>query len=115
MKDAATLLALAEKCEALAGPDREVEAAIHKAVFGIVRCPPLLAPLVTKSLDAAIALVPEGWWPGCQKNRYTDRAADWSWWLEDGTGAEIECFAATSALALTAAALRAHAAIAGEG
>lgn len=113
----ADLLALAERVEALTGPDREVDAEIEAA-----RGWPDVqwtgeAPRYTASLDAAASLVPAGWtldtlhewdaahlrargpWQGMLKRRvrhnYTVRS---------------QCLhAATPALALTAAALRARA------
>lgn len=127
MKDAATLLALAERVEALSGPDREVDAKIADAIHWddpIVYedDPRLLA--FTASLDAAMTLVPEGWnWMAGNRDQPLARA-----YVNNGELAFVgagmrrnpnrqwyETTAATPALALTAAALRAHAAIAGEG
>lgn len=77
--DRATLLALAERCEAATGPDRELDGDIWRTVNGwsegdgAIMCgtwhrrdpddtvafePP---PESTASLDAAKTLVPEGW------------------------------------------------------
>ena len=155
MKDAATLLALAERVEALAGPDRDVDARVRYAIdareypggeaftlveatddhpaFEHVTRAGLLQQVArdgsarfTASLDAAMTLVPEG---------HTIQLSDWdaavlrekgAWQaivLPMGARGAMSQFtfsnrcdhAATPALALTAAALRAHAAIAGEG
>ncbi len=117
MTDPATLLALADRCEQAAGPDRELDAEIALAIgytherrgterarwwrtpsgqqlayVGYKNHPPFF----TGSLDAAVTLVPEGCGWMVMKNvakvgRWPKRAA-------------------TSALALCAAALRARAA-----
>jgi hypothetical protein len=136
MSDRATLLALAERCEQAAGPDRELDVAIAFAC-GIVTSrdgdcfyghkdhsvvvldrdyydhdgnAPALMPF-SASLDAAVTLVPEGWG-----------------WAVSTTGAGLPCAyghppgnglavawiddtpAATPALAMCAFALRARAA-----
>jgi hypothetical protein len=130
MTRADELLALAERVEALGGPDREVDAEIALAL-GIVRerdgncfyghrdfsmmvlergyydhdgsAPELSA--YTASLDAAMTLVPEGmcWRTACFPRGQGVASA----MVEGGP----ERMAATPALALTAAALRARAAI----
>jgi hypothetical protein len=131
MKDAATLLALADTVEALTGPDRNVDAEIADAIHWddpIVYedDPRLLA--FTDSLDAGITLVPEGWrvysadfsvkgssrWllEGPKLKRVYDEDGTW----EAGDDWYCGATSATHANALTAAAIRAHAAIAtGEG
>jgi hypothetical protein len=131
MTDKATLLALAERVEGLDGPDRELDALIRCALFApagaFIRQSPIngawciyetglngkerlweargLSQLqrlgaFTASIDAALTLVPEGWQfeieiRPCQA-------------LVIGEGVH-RSIAATPALALTAAALRAHA------
>jgi hypothetical protein len=60
------MLALAERCEKAAGPDRELDEAIVAAVdAGVMDVPRALGlvegpPRFTASLDAAMTLVPEG-------------------------------------------------------
>jgi len=86
MTDRATLLALAERCEQAAGPDRELDAEIAVALFGgeiiwktanwtmdsyparrvqnsdyIGGYQNAAIFTYTESLDAAVTLVPEGW------------------------------------------------------
>lgn len=137
MKDAATLLALAERVEALTGPDREVDAEIACALrigpnlpdwalrwdgdwtptiagHAVLRHlddspgPSFKSREYTTSLDAAMTLVPENFdWVIARTN------GGLTVYAQCGDGEQW--FAATPALALTAAALRAHAAIAGEG
>lgn len=134
MTDKATLLALAERVEALTGPDASTNADILRA-FGwtsgnggiAVRPDGSLSSWVPDylgSLDATMTLVPEGclfhvrslWdgpetWGYAHVHTYAEDAEDCDGkrHLDDYVGN-----AATPALALTAAALRAHAAIAGE-
>lgn len=109
--DKATLIALAERVEKAQGPDRELDAEIAAATGTAVKrdWDADWAPHYCASLDAAAALVPEGrdWWVRIYNGK--PRAAvehhePWSW-------ADIACRAATPALALTAAALRARAAV----
>lgn len=124
-----TLLELAERCEKATGPDRELNAAIGSALYqmkvgrevpGIEGC---AHEPVTASLDAATQLVPEGWrWMAGQREFPHCRA-----YVENGelafAGAGMrrnpkrkwfEVTAATPALALCAAALRARAAQIGD-
>jgi len=115
------LLALAERVEKLIGPDREVDAEIADAVHWddpITFSDDARLLPYTASLDAAMTLVPEGWnWMAGNRNQPTARA-----YVNNGelhfTGAAArknpaqqwhEVVAATPALALTAAALRARA------
>jgi hypothetical protein len=124
MTDPTTLLALADRCEQAAGPDRELDVAIARALDwkplyrddyskwwppaavedsrarkrSILHHPTQPLPAFTASLDAAVTLVPEGYGWMVMKNvakvgRWPKRAA-------------------TPALALCAAALRARAAMA---
>lgn len=68
MTDAATLLALAERVEKLTGPDRGVDEMIAREVLnwkppaGTGAISIFTFPDFTASLDAAMTLVPEGWW-----------------------------------------------------
>jgi hypothetical protein len=100
MSDPATLLALADRCEQAAGPDRELDAEIAR--FLVLTGAEDIArsrygwSYFTASLDAAVTLVPEGCGWMVMKNvakvgRWPKRAS-------------------TPALALCAAALRARAA-----
>jgi hypothetical protein len=110
MVDATVMRELAERVEALTGPDREVDCRVWAAFNGggfdtFVAVVPNFhdwrAPYYTASIDAAMTLVPEG--------------REWAIGLEDG-GAFAHVHrpseyagmveASTPALALTAAALR---------
>lgn len=132
------LLELAARVEGLTGPDREVDAEIALAT-GIVRerdgnCfyghrdysvlvlerdyydheggPPEL-PHFTRSLDAAMTLVPEEWFTKlAMQDRHSLR---WKWELRGGFGHNCSAWSATPALALMAAALRARVHGGGEG
>jgi hypothetical protein len=113
MTHAATLIALAERCEQATGPDLEIDARIEAQLVGwkfdamresgyAVR--DFEAPAYTTSLDAAMTLVPEG----CSVHAFFQPR-------KIGHKVEIGCGhvcekAATPALALCAAALRARAA-----
>ena len=118
---AALLMDLADRCEKATGPDRELDARIYILTAGgsaadadyaatdpDVTCKP---PRFTASLDAALTLVPE-----CADWLLRSRCSN----FQNGFYAHImqgdvnragrtlgECFAATPALALCAAALRA--------
>jgi len=111
--EGAGLLELAELCEKAEGPSYALEQAIGRAV----RCPTVVPPIYTASLDAAMSLVPEGWgWLVSQPNA----KAIASGLLKERTpvlgevqyGCDLRfaVAAATPALALTAACLRARAA-----
>ena len=121
------LLALAERVEGLTGPDRGVDAAIAVAMFGGTTAIPLgcywtggeyyhatSAAAYTASLDAAMSLVPEGWAYATGNGHQ----GAWAWCQPDDSrtwvAPEDLSKAATPALALTAAALRAIAKIEGE-
>ncbi len=141
------LLELAARVEALTGPCRETDAEIALAVgyakrgawfrapdadpdIDVLGCGSWAdAPAFTASLDAAMTLVPEGWWvAGINFNPIdfrSERDSEWhaeiagpiTWAvIEHGTPEEpvYDCHggnASTPALALTAAALRARAAM----
>ncbi len=111
MTDPITLLALAERCEQAAGPDKELDFTIdnfmlkHGPEADRIRNPRYVLPYTT-SLDAAVTLVPEGW----------------RWWVNSSPFGRCWLVAndqiadkaqsekcATPALALCAAALRARA------
>jgi hypothetical protein len=113
MSDPATLLALADRCEQAAGPDRVLDAEITKSFIPrdathVARSRYGWSFIIaqefewlenqpyTASLDAAVTLVPEGWG-----------------WLIMGNAAKVGRLpsrGATSPLALCAAALQARAA-----
>jgi hypothetical protein len=111
MIDPTTLLALAERCEQAAGPDAGLDLAIWTSLLDT---PSFRPPLpwrtdYTASLDAALTLVPEG----CEWLRKTPQCmtvyrvpADLKEWAR-----HIDARAATLALALCAAVLRARAAM----
>jgi hypothetical protein len=135
MTDRATLLALAERCEQAAGPERELDVAIARALDwkplyrddysqwwppaavadarerkrSILHHPTQPLPMFTASLDAAVTLVPEGWtWGRFHSGTVecmTLNGPDNSILVERGEGI-------STALALCAAALRARAAAA---
>lgn len=119
----AELLSLADRVEALEGPDREVDEMIARFTMPNKKWAPSISyghgvyynangscsacPAYTKSLDAAMILVPEGW-------RYIIGGGGGSRCAVDLAPKDFDdgCTlgeAATPALALTAAALRAHA------
>jgi hypothetical protein len=117
----AELLALAERVEALTGPCRETDAhislvAINNGKTGsFANADKWIEAALqfhwsvahyTASLDAAMTLVPEGWHTYfASEDRHSLR---WSWALRGGYGVTVASPAATPALALTAAALRAR-------
>jgi len=131
MTDPATLLALAERCEQAAGPDRELDARIECAVQGIT-FRKLLGPYAYRTsrgdiglinakrytawIDAAVTLVPEGyyWQAANGKRRHSEPQACADLFVAHGPNRGDMSFtadAATAALALCAAALRARAAM----
>lgn len=97
-----TLLELAERCEAATGPSYVLDLEIAEVI-----APTELAwqPPFTASLDAALMLVPEGW-TGIVPITGGDDA--WLWQERALAGTGHRCRAATPALALCAAALRAR-------
>ncbi len=110
-------LELAERCEKAEGPDRELDARIHYEMMGLSTVYSIDDFLVsdisknhpkryTASLDAALTLVPEGWWVQHLGKITT------GWWCRLGIeGRSLMYVAKTPALALCAAALRARAAL----
>jgi len=102
--DPTALRALADRVEMAEGPSRELDAEIDDALTwrGVWS----FKPTFTGSLDDALALVPEGHrWAIKQKEDFYAGC-----WREiDGIGPSV--IAATPALALTAASLRARAAM----
>ena len=126
MSETMGLLELAERCEAATGADRDLDAAIFACIaegLGWMRhssqaCR-VWASHYTETLDAAIKLVPEGW--GWQVSD-GGNAGVWSNGPVDaqlvhgmrfpGVLAQADGKAATPALALTAASLRARHALA---
>lgn len=121
------LIELAERCEAATGPDRELDAEI-RAVFGHhwdyaadwgsrENCRPV-ARAYTGSLDAALMLVPEGWFvygmgegvtPIIRRGDTHKRMDFWAEVQREQGGFLRKARAQTLSLALTAAALRATA------
>ena len=136
MTSPTTLLALAERCEQAAGPDRELDAEIEACLTGRVthlRAPGWTfeaqdtewklarlvdtqfisrvsrpAPPYTASLDAAVTLVPEGW---AVELVQALSGSPWHATLRGGSALVpiIGATASKPALALCAAALRARA------
>jgi hypothetical protein len=139
MTDRTTLLALAERCEQAAGPDRALDAEILCAIHGFTihkdsnpangyfafwegepeksRCVNSSSwDRLTGSLDAAVTLVPEGyyWQAANGKRRHSEPQACADLFVAHGPNRGDMSFtadAATPALALCAAALRARAAM----
>jgi hypothetical protein len=112
-------LALAERCEQAAGPDRELDCHIHALIEGrnirperwseTVRLHDHAVPRYTASLDAAVTLVPEGheWLRKNEICMTVYRApTDPKEWAR-----HIDARGATPTLALCAAALRARSAM----
>ncbi len=119
------LEALAERCEQASGPDRELDIAILTTVLGyrdvhgdgnlfdrgndgywfVDDCSIHQLPSPTASLDAAMTLVPEPHKWSITAAHGDDRWQAWVWSINYGPNWYE---AATPALALTAAALRAH-------
>lgn len=101
------LLELAAACEKAEGPDRELDLLIMRHAMNIGG-PAERAPRYTSSIDAALTLVPEVFWlerlgevsGGRWRAELTERTADPEWGVCDA--------AATPALALCAASLRAR-------
>jgi hypothetical protein len=127
------LLALAERCEKAEGPDRELDAAIAPltGLTVVDEGHPIgrmcyddigaahLMPRYTASLDAAMTLVPESWgWMVSQPNAKAlssgllKERTPVMGEVQYGCDQRYAVAAATPALALCAAALRARAAIA---
>ena len=105
------LLALAERVEKASGPDRELDDAIGRAVGRVEHDGIIIAsgyvgtPSYTSSMDAAIRLVPT---PGKWSITSAQHEGWEAWvWLADGSPPDWHA-AATPALALVAAALRAR-------
>lgn len=121
MKDAATLLALADKVAALTGPDREVDAEIADAIHWddpIVHEDDARLMPFTVFIDAAVMLVPEGWgWLVSQPNAKAiasgllKRDTPVRGEVQNGIDRRFTVAAATPALALTEAALKARASL----
>ena len=134
-------LALADRCEAATGPDRELDCAIGCAVAGFFVCKPRwegapvsygqvdadgsrsepgtggdwMVPRYTASLDAAMTLAPKGWFMQLSDWQAPILRAHGPWQAiftldrdDFRRGFDARCdHAATPALALCAAALRA--------
>jgi len=110
MTNRETLRSLADVCEALSGPCRETDRAIQTAIDGYEHADHLSNRPYTGSIDAAMSLVPERWewqlWHGGVVSLKPDVAFIS---LREGADRRFEfrTDAATPALALTAASLRA--------
>jgi hypothetical protein len=109
------LLELAERCEAATGPSVVLDDLILAAIEGVpITCIDGGSRSYTASLDAAMTLVPEGW--GVNLNTPGDFHGTPQVRLKHpernpyGDGEPMRGSAATPALALCAAALRARAA-----
>lgn len=125
------LISLAVRLEGATGPDRELDAeiaAVHPTTIPFYRMgPPFVGqaewiggasstnarwlPFYTADLAAALTLVPEGYAFGAGMDFLVAGPPGWAWVTKD-EDYQLER-AATPALALSSAALRAHAA--GEG
>ena len=133
MTNPSELLRLAERCEAATGADRELDALILEALgYEVKRDHGRMGFAVrgegpvrylqgthwqsfgryTTSIDAAMELVPEGATPALSRHRGSARGSAHITRDTDGRSLGICHSAATPALALAAAALRARAALA---
>jgi len=130
----ATLLELAERCEKAEGPDRKLDAEVARATGwkvspgGTWWQPPggqwgFVLRAYTASIDAALTLLPEGWFGALDPIFFEDGEStlfdgicirpQWRDWRPNDADAwlrRMRARAATPALALCAAALRARAA-----
>jgi len=127
MSRAEELIALAERVEALDGPDRDADLAVAQAIYSKEEAAALgwahfLHPMrnglgqvleFTASMDAAFLLMPKGhWWAmGREEKRPWARCFDVGQMLDQPEEYGRAIDATTPALALTAAALRARAAM----
>jgi hypothetical protein len=115
MTDPATLLALAERCEQAAGPDKELDFTIddfmlkYGAETDCIRNPRYVLPY-TASLDAAVTLVPEGWRYDLTNGDLISEEKPAARLTPDFAGPCFNGYARTVPLALCIAALRARAA-----
>jgi hypothetical protein len=100
-----TLLELAERCEKATGPDFDLSFAIWQAAIEPI-APSSRQPDYTASLDAAMTLVPEGWFLSVSTHPEGAFAVAV---CQDLIG-KSDLRVATAALALCAAALKARAA-----
>lgn len=130
---------LIERIEAASGPDRGLDEKIGMAVglkntirvghecLGTDRIVPVRCPYYTESIDAALTLVPEGWWLAglhfCHPDFRSEQDKEWcaelagpvTWSVIDREVGEEPIFenvsasAATPALALSASAMKADA------
>lgn len=113
----AALLALAERCEAATGPDRELDRLLippelhgtPAPYWSVNDCGDAVPANFTASIDAALTLVPEGWERIQQEQVRMSDGSIRCWASVDSWPASPKrC--ATPALAICAAALRARAA-----
>ena len=113
-------MALALRCEAASRADRELDADIHEAAgFHVDRTCPITwhddeeTPPYSRSIDAARTLVPDGMRTATVSEMEHDNKWQWRLGYKYGTTrwgkGGIDGYAATPALALCAAALKARA------
>lgn len=109
MDSSEELAALAERVESLSGPDMDmvIESEIDRLIAAS-HTGPRTVPIYTSNLNWALTLVPEGyeWQVGFTTHDFRGTASIWQGVEGDG---EWSAAAATPALALCAAALRARA------
>ncbi len=98
---------LSDRIAAAQGPDRALDAEIAR-IQNPQATPKTIAPHYTSSVDAALTLVPEGWFFGLGNNG--NAKGDWKpWaWVAQPHIDAWRVSAATPALALCAAALKAR-------
>jgi len=118
----ADLIALAERVEAAERPSRELDAQIHFAIHARIKplgtetwafvAQTFNIPRYTASVDAAQKLVPDGcvWFAGTDHEVPGMAHVNWPGITTDDRPANYDTQAASPALALCAAALRARAA-----
>ncbi len=108
MTDAAGLRALAEQVERASVDEERATLESVFTALGLYACVFRLLD-AGGFLDAAALLVPDGWWVGSVY--YSPVMRDWWACLEAMGDGRADSYAATEALARTAAALRARAAM----
>lgn len=111
---------LADRVEAAEAASRDLDRAIELALDPTLVNPPVWVtlPMFTASLDAAMSLVPEGWdwlirndadekFAHVTKDFQSVCEVSGGKWVDRSTGLSSYAYAKTTALALTAASLRA--------
>lgn len=106
------MTSLITRLEAATGPDRELDLDIHVAIWGDNNLRALgidTAPNYTASLDTARSLVPEGWsWFTGEFSKRVNHPAQAQLLNGSADPKEHRAYAATPAIALTIAALKAR-------